>query len=119
MVRLQLAAIPCWPVFGVALLLVTRDRSRLWEWFDLCLATLGTGLLVLAVGGLLNVVAPAGWQPRMRALQTADVLLADLTMALYFTRRAPVLGLRQGLAWVLWLAVLNGAFALMWAALPA
>jgi len=113
-VRLQLAAIPCWPVLGLALLLVTRDRTRLWDWFDLCLVTLCIGLAVLAVGGVVNMLGPATWQPDRIVFQVVDILLADLTMAIYFTRRAPALALSAGPAWLLWVVVLNGAFALAW-----
>ena len=113
--HIQLAAIPCWPIFGLVLVLTTRGRHLL-EWFDLCLLTLSRGLLVLVVGGGgLNLLAAQGLSPAgIVQWQAADVLLADVVMALYFTRSAPALGVCRGPAWLLWLGALNGPFALAW-----
>lgn len=97
-------------------MLVTRGEGRLAAWFDLCLLTLGLGLLLLLLGGVLNLMVWAtGWRfDFLVAAQALDVLLTDLLMALYFTRRAPALGVSQRLAWTLWIGVLNGSFALSW-----
>ena len=47
------------------------------------------------------------------AVHLALLLIADVSMAVYFTRKALRLGMPLNTAIVLWVGVLNGAFVLL------
>ena len=75
------------------------------------------GIAVLSFASLANLALAAtvlsGESSTFVAVHLALLLAADLSMAVYFTRRALRMGMPLSLAVVLWVGVLNGAFALL------
>ena len=103
-------------MFGLALLLARRAGSA-WEWFDICLRTMALGIAVLSFASVVNLAvattASSKGSAAFVAVHLALLLAADLSMAVYFTRRARRKGMPLSLAVALWVGVLNGAFALL------
>jgi hypothetical protein len=114
--RVALAAGLSWPVFGLVLL-GARRVGGVWEWFDICLRTMALGIAVLSSASAANLAVAATVLSRgsttFVALHLAFLLAADVSMAVYFTRKALRLGMPLSIAVVLWVGVLNGAFALL------
>ena len=75
------------------------------------------GIAVLSFASLANLALAAtafgGGNAAFVAVHLAFLLAADLSMLVYFTRRAVRKGMPLSLAVALWVGVLNGAFALL------
>jgi len=114
--RVALDAGLSWPMFGLALLLARRAGSA-WEWFDTCLRTMALGIAVLSFASVVNLAVATTASRRgstaFVAVHLGILLVADVSMAVYFTRKALRLGMPLSIAVVLWVGVLNGAFALL------
>ncbi len=114
--HVALAAGLSWPVFGLALLGARRTGGA-GEWFDICLRTMALGIAVLSFASVANLAVAAAALSRgstaFVAVHLAFLLVADVSMAIYFTRKALRLGMPLSIAIVLWVGVLNGAFALL------
>ncbi len=114
--RVALAAGLSWPVFGFTLLGARRVGDA-WEWFDICLRTMALGIAVLSLASVANLAVAATALSRgsaaFGAVHLALLLVADVSMAVYFTRKALRLGMPLNTAIVLWVGVLNGAFVLL------
>ena len=114
--RVALAAGLSWPMFGLALLLARRAGSA-WEWFDTCLRTMALGIAVLSFASVVNLAVATTASRRgstaFVAVHLALLLVADVSMAVYFTRKALRLGMPLSIAVILWVGVLNGTFALL------
>jgi hypothetical protein len=114
--RVALASGLSWPVFGLALL-GTRRAGSAWEWFDACLRTMALGIAVLSFASVANLAVAATALSRgsaaFVAVHLALLLIADVSMAISFARKALRLGMPLSIAMVLWMGVLNGVFALL------
>jgi hypothetical protein len=114
--RVALAAGLSWPVFGLALL-VARRVGGAWEWFDICLRTMALGIAVLSFASVANLAVAATALSRgstaFVAVHLAFLFVADVSMAVYFARRALRLGMPLSMAVALWVGVLNGVFAVL------
>lgn len=106
--RVALAAGISWFVFGAALGVATRLRPSLMAWVDACLKTMGPGIvpLIVAAGLVVGGLDSA-------TLHLGLLALSDLGMLLLFLRQARGLGMPPRGAVLLWVAALNGAFALL------
>jgi len=113
--RVALASGISWPVFGLALL-GARRAGGAWEWFDICLRTMALGIAVLSLASVANLAVAATALNRAStafvAAHLALLLAADVSMAVYFARKALRLGMPLSMSIGLWGGVLNGAFAL-------
>jgi hypothetical protein len=98
-------------------LLGARRDGSAWEWFDTCLRTIALGIAVLSVASLTNLALATtafSWGiAAFAAVHLVFLLLADVSMAVCFARKALRLGMPLSTAVVLWVGVLNGAFALL------
>jgi hypothetical protein len=114
--RVALASGLSWPVFGIALL-GARRAGGVWEWFDICLRTMALGIAVLSFASVANLAMAATALSRgstaFVAAHLALLLVADVSMAVYFARKALRLGMPLSMSVGLWVGVLNGAFALV------
>jgi signal transduction histidine kinase len=108
--RVALAAGLSWPVFGLALLGARRTGGA-WEWFDICLRTMTLGIAVLSFASVANLAVAATALSRgssaLVAVHLAFLLVADVSMAVYFTLKALRLGMPLSIAVVLWVGVLE------------
>lgn len=119
-----LAAAVSWPLFGAALLARMKGRPSVLAWADACLRTMAVGntVLLLSVGA--NLMRGLFWTGTQQdgnwpAVHLAVLLVANFTMAAVFTTQAGRLGMRPGLASLMWFGVLGGAFFLALAAMKA
>ena len=114
--RVALASGLSWPVFGLALL-GARRAGGVWEWFDICLRTMALGIAVLSFPSVANLAMAATALSRgstaFVAAHLALLLVADVSMAVYFARKALRLGMPLSMSVGLWVGVLNGAFAVL------
>ena len=109
-----LAAAVSWPLFGAALLLLTRARPSPFAWADACLRTMAAGIVVLALAATINLNVPLlGATPPARWLAAGHAALlavANALMLAAFVREARRLGLKPATAAGLWMLALNGTF---------
>ena len=109
-----LAAAVSWPLFGAALLLVSRARPAPLHWADACLRTMAAGVVVLALAATLNLDLPllgaVPGVPWLAAMHLTLLAGANAVMLAVFLGEARRLGLRAVTAAALWMLVLNGTF---------
>jgi hypothetical protein len=110
-----------WPLFGLAMLLVTRSRPSILAWVDTCLVTQNMGIAVLMLSALLNLILYASGSSMnyhtATIIHIIIILVADTVMAAIFVRRASRIALSRLRALALWVLVLNGIFVLLLALL--
>ena len=109
---IAVAAALSWPVFGVALLFVTKGKPSMIKWADACLNTMIVGILILSASTLLEAVKTTPLPVHLWVL-----VLSQLCMALIFLEEASRLSLRPVPAVALWLGVLDGSFLVFYGAL--
>jgi hypothetical protein len=101
-----------WMVLGKVILYIAgRSGPKIMMWFDTCLLTMAAGELVLLTAALANLIAHFTGHLIPAWAHLGLLLLSDLVMASVFIIRAALLGTSPQLATALWIAVLNGAFA--------
>ena len=108
------AAAASWPVFGLALLRLTRGRPGAWPWADACLRTMACGAPVLCAAALWNAsLAAAGACVSAAAFlgaHAACLVGANALMGAAFVRHAARLGLRPRSAVAAWVLALDAPF---------
>lgn len=105
---IAIAAGVSWAVFGGVLLAVTRSRPSVLAWADACLVTMGAGIGVLAVSVLANLAGASS-----AVLHGCVLLASNGLMCLTFAQVALSSGLSRRTAVLLWIAVLDGVFAVL------
>jgi hypothetical protein len=109
------AAALSWPVFGVALLRLTRARPSACAWADACLRTMTCGVAVLCAAAVANVaVAATGTSVPVRAFlgtHAALLLAGNALMGVVFVRQAARLEMKAGAAAAVWALALDAPFA--------
>ena len=110
------AAAASWPIFGAALTAAGGRRVPIEVWFDRCLIVMNAGIAILAGAAVVNVcMALAGVTAggAVAAMHAGILLIADAVMGSMFANAARSPGFSAKRAWLLWIVVLNGAFAAM------
>jgi len=104
-----------WPIFGLALILCTKQSPLLCA--QACLVTMLHGELVLALGGLLNILAwtlpPADFLGPVVLRNALVVLVSNLVMAASLTWQMQRLGVPPVRVLLPWFLVLDGVGALL------
>ena len=105
-----------WPVFGAALLAISRGKPSAMSWADQCLATMGIGMGILIIGVLVNLLSGLGGYGAGHAVTAAHIAIlaaANVLMGIFFVFRAVRLGMKRRTAILLWVCVLDGVFLIL------
>jgi|GEM_PF-1473065 hypothetical protein len=117
--KLTLATGPSWLLLGLASWLFLRPRQiTLWQLAQTCLVTMNYGIAVLLAGTPLNLLLAA---KQKRSVSTPSnlglIFLSNSCMLWLFVRQLKALGVPAWQAVLLWMLVLNGCGALLFARL--
>lgn len=117
--RVTFATGPSWIILGVISWLLLRPRGiSLWALAQCCLVTMNYGIAVL-LGGTPGNVALAANEHQHLALRYNLLLIAlsNVTMIWVFVRQLHALGVPRWQAGLLWMVLLNGCGAALFAGL--
>jgi hypothetical protein len=103
-----------WMILGKVILYTSgRNGPRIMMWFDTCLLTMAAGEVVLLAAGATNVIASLAGLTVLPWVHLALLVLSDVVMGAAFITRAALLDIAPASAATLWIAVLNGSFAIL------
>lgn len=117
--KLTLATGPSWLLLGLGSWLFLRPRQiTLWQLAQACLVTMDYGIAVLLAGSPINLLLAAKQKHSIsKAVNLGLIFLSNSCMLWLFVRQLKALGLPAWQAVLLWMLLLNGCGALLFARL--